>query len=152
MINWERCVEKTFSTDLQQSYCSISGMFISSFQQPCVNILYNSINSKKSRLGKMEWKGKPKDGNRWKSLGLSRRGKLEGGVANKGAGNPAKTEARGIFPAKTAALQGEDGKNRLQNREKWLWNREKTIFSIDNFAPCRLYCYLARFRPERRVF
>lgn len=34
-------------------------------------------------------------------------GSWEGGVANKGAGNPAKTEARGIFPAKTAALRGK---------------------------------------------
>ena len=65
---------------------------------------------------------------------------------------PGKNRSKGEFSGKNSRLEGEDGKNRLKNREKRLWNREKTIFSIDNFASCRLYCYLARFRPERRVF
>lgn len=100
----------------------------------------------------MEWKRETKG---WKQVeipGFIQEGEAGGRRGKQRRRQPSKNRSKGNFSGKNGRPQGEDGKNRLQNREKWLWNREKTIFSIDNFAPCRLYCYLARFRPERRVF
>ena len=67
----------------------------------------------------------------------------------KAPANPAK-QKQGEFSGKNDNRpSGEDGKIASSKTGKNGFGTGKTIFSIDNFAPCRLYCYLLQgFAPK----
>ena len=77
---------------------------------------------------------------------------MEGGVAIKGAGNPAKTEARGIFPAKTAALRGKMEKIASKTGKNGFGTGKKPFFLLTILPRVGYTVILQGFAPKGGYF
>ena len=71
---------------------------------------------------------------------------------NKGAGNPAKTEARGIFPAKTAALRGKMEKIASKTGKNGFGTGKKPFFLLTILPRVGYTVILQGFAPKGGYF
>ena len=100
----------------------------------------------------MEWKRETKG---WKQVeipGFIQEGEAGGRRGKQRRRQPSKNRSKGNFSGKNGRPQGEDGKNRLQNREKWLWNREKPFFLLTILPRVGYTVILQGFAPKGGYF